>query len=38
MLVDRAAAHQPLVVGELAERVEHLARGADDFGPDPVPG
>ena len=38
VLVDRAAAHQPLVVAELAERVEHFAGGADDLGTDPVSG
>ena len=36
--VDRAAAHQALVVGELAEGVEQLAGGGDDLGADPVAG
>ncbi len=38
VLVDRAATHQALVVGELAEGGEHLARGGDDLGADPVAG
>ena len=38
MGVDRAAAHQPLVELELAERLEQLAGGGDDLGADPVAG
>ena len=36
--VDRAAAHQPLVELELAQRLEQPPRGGDDLGPDPVAG
>ena len=38
MGVDRAAAHQPLVELELAQRGEQLGRGSDDLGADPVAG
>ena len=38
VLVDRAAAHQPLVELELAERLEQGACGADDLRADPVAG
>ena len=36
--VDRAAAHEALVVVELAQGVEDLAGGGDDLGADPVTG
>ena len=38
MGVDRAAADQPLVELELAERVEQRCGGADDLRADPVAG
>jgi hypothetical protein len=38
VLVDRGAAHQPLVELELADGVEELPGGGHDLGADPVAG